>query len=71
MQQHALTRYREANGLTLDALALKIGAKKGMVWKWENGKAIPRPNYMQKIAAETGGSVTANDWYGIATEAAE
>jgi transcriptional regulator with XRE-family HTH domain len=69
--QHALTRYRDSKGLTLEAFAILIGAGKGMVWKWENGKAIPRPNYMQKIAAETGGTVTANDWYGIVTEAAE
>lgn len=66
---HALTSYREANGLTLDAFAAKIGAAKSMVWKWENGKAVPRHAYMQKIITETGGAVTPNDWYQRAVEA--
>ena len=62
---HALTRYRAEKELTLEAFAARIGAAKSMVWKWENG-AIPRALYMQKIAAETDGAVTPNDWYEVA-----
>lgn len=68
---HALTSYRNSEDLTLEAFAGKIGASKGMVWKWENGQAIPRPPYMQKIVEETGGKVTPNDWYGITREVAQ
>ncbi len=64
---HALTKYRVSNELTLQAFAGRIGASKGMVWKWENG-ALPRKPYMEKIYAETNGIVTPNDWY--ETEAA-
>lgn len=64
---HPLTQFREARKQTLEALAIDLGASKGMVWKWENGKAIPRPEYMRKIIDLSRGSVSANDWY----EAAE
>lgn len=67
---HALTSYRKEHQLTVDAFAARIGASKSMVSKWENGKAVPRPAYMQKIIAETGGAVTANDWYRAAAEVA-
>lgn len=63
---HALTRYREANGLTMDAFAARLSVNKGQVWKWENG-AIPRPPQMSKIVDATEGVVTANDWYAEAT----
>lgn len=64
---HALTRYREANGLTLDALADRLNVQKSQVWKWENG-AIPRPVQMAKIVAATDGAVSANDWYAEAAQ---
>lgn len=65
---HALTRFREDRKQTLEALAGELGASKGMVWKWENGKAIPRPEYMRKIIDLSGGAVSANDWYAEAAE---
>jgi transcriptional regulator with XRE-family HTH domain len=67
--EHALTRYRQANNLNLAAFAAKIGASKGMVWKWERG-TLPRKPWMEKICAETDGAVSPNDWYEI-VEAAE
>lgn len=65
---HPLTKFREARKQTLEAFATDIGASKGMVWKWENGKAIPRPEYMRKIIDISDGAVSANDWYAEAAE---
>lgn len=66
--KHPLTIFRESRNQTLEAFAKDIGASKGMVWKWENRTAIPRPEYMRKIIDIADGAVTANDWY---TEAAQ
>lgn len=60
--KHALTKYREKhNGMTLHALAVLLGATKSMVWKWENGKAEPRPLYRHRIVNLTKGEVSASD----------
>jgi transcriptional regulator with XRE-family HTH domain len=66
--EHALTRYRKAQSLTVEAFGNLIGASKGTVSKWENG-TIPRPEYMRKISEATNNAVTAGDWYVV--EAAE
>lgn len=66
--EHPLTLLRKARKQTLEAFANDLGASKGTLWKWENRKAIPRPEYMRKIVEVSNGSVTANDWY---TEAAQ
>lgn len=63
--RHPLTQLRESRGQTLEAFAAEIGASKGMVWKWENGVAIPRPTYMNRILKISKGIVTPNDWYEI------
>lgn len=65
---HALTKFREGREQTLEAFATELGASKGMLWKWENGKAIPRPEYMRKIMEISSGAVTPNDWYAEAAE---
>lgn len=59
---HALTKFRQENNLTLDALGERIGATKGMVSKWEAGKAFPRRRFIAKIAEVTAGKVSANDF---------
>lgn len=61
MSTHPLTRYRNANGLTLDAFAALIGASKGSVSKWERGLAEPRPKYRRLIADVTNGQVAPAD----------
>lgn len=66
--EHPLTTFRKNRNQTLEAFASEIGAHKGMVWKWENRKAIPRPEYMRKITDIAAGAVTANDWYAEAAE---
>lgn len=67
--EHALTKYRNDNALSLEAFAGRIGTTKAVVWKWENG-SVPRKPFMEKIVAETNGAVAPNDWY-PAIEAAE
>ena len=59
---HALTTYRDENGLTLEAFAQKASATKSQVWKWENG-TIPRPAQMQRIIEATGGKISPQAWY--------
>jgi len=64
--EHALTKYRKENSLTVEAFGKVIGASKGTVSKWESG-TIPRPEYMRKISEATNSAVTANDWYVVET----
>ena len=59
--KHALTKFRENNGLSLEAFATLIGASKSQVWKWENLQAEPRPVFRKKIIEATTGIVTASD----------
>lgn len=66
--EHPLTKFRQSRSQTLEAFADAIGAHKSMVWKWENGVAIPSQEYMRKIIDVSAGAVTANDWYSVAAE---
>ena len=59
---NALYQFRQAKGITQDALAEAIGATKGMVSKWERGGAMPRRQYLEAIYQFTDGAVTANDF---------
>lgn len=61
MCRHPLSLYRERHQLTLEAFAARIGATKGMVWKWENRVAEPRSRYRQAIVDATGGEVSHAD----------
>lgn len=54
---HPLAKYRRDNGLTQEALADKLGVWPLTVWRWENGKRIPRPKDAKRISDETGISV--------------
>ncbi len=60
--EHALTRYRSANNLSMEAFGNLIGASKSMVSKWESRAASPRRQYLEKIFAVTEGRVTPNDF---------
>lgn len=68
---HALTRFRQANEMTLEAFGDQVGATKGMVSKWETGKAFPRKQFIARIFDVTNGAVTANDFAVVYREAAE
>ncbi|HEY0120573.1 MAG TPA: helix-turn-helix transcriptional regulator [Rhizobium sp.] len=58
---HVLTVYRRKNALTLAALGSLLGVTKGMLSKWETGKAFPRARYIARIHEITDGQITAND----------
>lgn len=60
--KHPLTAYREKHELTLAEFGNRVGATKGMVWKWERGTAMPRPKYAEAIFKATHGTVTPNDF---------
>lgn len=59
---HPLTAFRRSRKLSLEAFGALVGASKSMVWKWEHGKAVPRPRYAQRIYAITKAKVTPNDF---------
>lgn len=63
-RQHALTRWRERKGLSLNGFGKLVGASKSMVLRWETGQ-IPGRDYMLRIMAVTKRDVTANDWYDL------
>lgn len=60
---HKLTLYRKTHDLTLEAFGARIGATKGMVSKWESGRATPRRHFLALIESATGGEVTAIDFF--------
>lgn len=41
---------RTFKSLTMDKLATKMGVSTTTVWKWENGKAVPRPGKLDRLA---------------------
>lgn len=55
-RRHAIARYREANGLTLEAFGALVGSNKSAVFKWEDGIG-PAPQTAIKIEKATGGEV--------------
>ena len=54
-----------AQDLSPAAFARKIGKPQATVQRYVSGKRIPQPEEMALIVKETGGAVTANDFYGI------
>lgn len=64
MTIHPLTQYRKDHGLTCEALAKMLDTTKGVVSKWEAGKAMPRAGALKKIAEVTENKVTAADMAG-------
>lgn len=56
-----LRQYRLAKGLTLAALAQKVGVTDVSLSRYENGR-MPRRAIVRKISEVTGGAVQANDF---------
>jgi transcriptional regulator with XRE-family HTH domain len=54
--QHPISRYREAKGLTLEAFGALVGVQKAAVSKWEAGKG-PKPSLVIEIERVTGGEL--------------
>ncbi len=61
-QQHTIgTRIveaREAQGLTLNEVAARVGMASRTLKNWENGATMPRPNKLQVLAGVLGVSMT-------------
>lgn len=45
-----IEKLRKSRGLTLQALAVKIGCSLNYVWRVERGRANPTKNFLQKMA---------------------
>lgn len=60
-----LQEYMQAEGLSDAELAARLGVGRQTVFRWRRGQAIPGRAAMQAIHRETGGSVTADDFYGL------
>lgn len=58
-----LSTYLAQSGSTQADFAKAIGASPFAVGKWARGERIPRPSLLAKITAQTGGKVTANDFF--------
>jgi predicted transcriptional regulator len=67
-----LATYLERFDISKSAFAARIGVTQVAVSRYVSGQRIPRPRLMEKIKSETGGRVTANDFFATAkqTEAA-
>jgi transcriptional regulator with XRE-family HTH domain len=50
----ALKRYRKAHKLTLDEMGRELGVTGQTVWRYENGRRMPRPRELPIISEKTG-----------------
>jgi predicted transcriptional regulator len=60
-----LAEYLAEHGLTHSAFAERIGTTQTAVTRYASGRRVPRPRQMRRIIIETGGAVSANDFYGV------
>lgn len=50
---HPLAKYRAERGITQEALASELSVAGLTVWRWENGKRVPRPKDAMRISEHT------------------
>lgn len=65
-----LSTYLELNDLSHEEFSKKIFVTATAVRRYSSGARIPRLDVMDRIAKETGGTVTANDFFGHAGDVA-
>lgn len=65
-----LRDWRRAAGKTVDDVAVALRVTTDTVYRWEQGKLIPRRATMIRITAMTGGAVRADDFFGEPANAA-
>lgn len=58
-----LHEWLNANHISTEEFADRIGVSAGGVRKWRYGERLPRPKAMKRIAEATDGAVTANDFF--------
>lgn len=68
---HALRRYRQTAGLTLDQLARRAGLTKSALSKIETGQHAPSLATVGKIIAATDGAISADAFLPAAVSEAE
>lgn len=68
---HPLRVWRQARGLTLDALGRQLGVSKHALSNYETGRRFPRPATLAAITRITSGAVTANDFLACAPSSGE
>lgn len=61
-----LNSYLLDHSITEAAFAARVGVDQSTVHRWRKGQMPEGPSTMRAIARETGGKVTANDFFGIA-----
>ncbi|MVB04190.1 helix-turn-helix domain-containing protein [Agrobacterium vitis] len=59
--EHPIAKYRREKNLTQDAFGQLVGATKGMVSKWEAGRILPRPQFIEQIEDATRNAISASD----------
>jgi len=64
-----LDEYMKQQDLTDEGFGERIGVNRLQVFKYRHGRAKPREEVMQKIHDESGGQVTANDFYNLSQQA--
>lgn len=60
-----LDQYLREKGVTHAEFAARIGCEQPSVTRFAKGRRVPSPELMRRIAIETCGAVTANDFYAI------
>ncbi|MGE3064161.1 MAG: helix-turn-helix domain-containing protein [Hyphomicrobiaceae bacterium] len=63
-----LVDYLASKRITSAEFAEQVGVDRSTVGRWLSGESIPRRDAIIKIACETGGQVTANDFMGGASD---
>ena len=63
-----LKDYIALTGKSLTVVAGELSVSVAALSRWQNGKAIPEPEQMQKIMAWSKGNVMPNDFYPVAAK---
>ena len=58
-----LEEYRHTNKKTISEMVNFFGVSQMTLWRWENGKAIPRKEMIKKIEEWSNGQITPMDFY--------
>lgn len=58
-----LRDWRRAEKLTIDEAAARFGVSKDTLYRWEQGKLLPRRKTIDRIVAATGGRVGGADFF--------
>lgn len=61
-----LTQWLSIHDLTAAEFGRRVGVGRATALRYAKGQRIPDRDVMARIVRETGGAVTANDFYGVA-----